>query len=169
MNPYNPDVQPTNLILGYEAYSTKMINAVKAKDSKIPLVTVQLSGRPMMSQEAMGISDAFIAAWLPCTGGGDAIVSAINGDYLFRASSTANGATNTLPVDWLTTEESLHNYPIYKAGTVLPSISNPMFKAGYGLSTHMGDHDEDDDSNDFASYPSTALSMLLMLAMWVFN
>lgn len=122
----------------------------------------------MMSQVTMEISDAFIEAWLPCTAGGEAIVSAITGDYLFRSSSTANGYANTLPVDYLSTEESLHNYPIYAAGTVLPSISKPMFKAGYGLATHMGDHDDEGD-DDFAVYPSTALSMLLMLAMWIFN
>ena len=122
----------------------------------------------------MDLSDAFIAAWLPCTSGGEAIMSSIVGDHLFRSgtNSTANSAdTNSLPVDWLSTEDSLTNYPIYKAGNTFPSISKPMHKKGYGLATQhrSPDIDDDTDDHDYSSSLSAGTSILLMLVMWVFN
>jgi beta-glucosidase len=41
----------------------------QARRSGIPLVTVLLSGRPLVLGEALAASDAFVAAWLPGTEG----------------------------------------------------------------------------------------------------
>ena len=41
----------------------------QAKQAGVPLVTVLLSGRPLILGEALDASDAFVAAWLPGTEG----------------------------------------------------------------------------------------------------
>jgi len=46
------------------------------------------------------MSDAFIAAWLPGTQGGEAIVSSLFGEYLFKGGKDS-GLSNTLSVDWI--------------------------------------------------------------------
>ncbi len=51
----------------------------------------------MIVDHVMGQSSAFISAWLPGTQGGEAIVSALIGDYLFRGGDD-NSKANTLPV-----------------------------------------------------------------------
>ena len=65
-----------------------MISTVKAKDPDIKTVTILFSGRPMnVDLEAF---NAFIAAFLPGTTGGEAVVSAMTGEYLFRGGSVTN-------------------------------------------------------------------------------
>jgi beta-glucosidase len=41
----------------------------KAKQAGVPVVTVLLSGRPLILGDALEASDAFVAAWLPGTEG----------------------------------------------------------------------------------------------------
>jgi beta-glucosidase len=77
----------------------EVINSVRSADSKIPLVTVMFSGRPMLVDAAMNISNAFISAWLPGTSGGQGVVDAISGDYLIRPYGKVDKA-NSLSVDW---------------------------------------------------------------------
>lgn len=117
----------------------------------------------MIIQDTLAASTAYIQAWLPGTTGGEAVVSSIFGDYYFRSGVTAQGYTNTLSVDWLSTEDSLQNYPVYGSGPELPSISNPLFKKGYGLPTGprkpINPDNDDGDDNDFAA----------MLAMWAIS
>jgi beta-glucosidase len=55
----------------------------------------------------MALSDAFVAAWLPGTTGGQAVVGALFGDYVFRNHDNVN----TLPVPWPT--KALKDFPIY--------------------------------------------------------
>lgn len=85
------------------------------------------------------MSDAYIQGWLPGTRGGEAITSAITGEYLFKsAGDEKNGYANTLPINWPKTENVLHNYPIYApgaAGPVKPEIEDPLFPIGFGLAT----------------------------------
>lgn len=76
-------------------------------------MTVLFSGRPLLVQEAMDISDAFIAAWLPGTTGGAAITNALFGTYVFRNRDNVN----TLPVPWPKSAAALNNYPIYDSDT----------------------------------------------------
>lgn len=83
----------------------------------------------MIINKALAKSNAFIAAWLPGTTGGEAVVSSIVGDYLFRS----NGISNVLPVPWIQTMESLQGFPVYDSG--VPKIKNVLFDEGYGLET----------------------------------
>jgi len=68
-----------------------------AKDANIPVVSILFSGRPMIVNDMLAKSNAFVAAWLPGTTGGEAVVQALFGEYLFRSSGNAN----TLPVPWI--------------------------------------------------------------------
>ena len=61
-------------------------------------MSVILSGRPLIIEELLSISDATIAAWLPGTSGGQGIVDAIVGDYLMKPKSYPQ--KNTLSMDW---------------------------------------------------------------------
>ena len=63
------------------------------------MVNVLLSGRPMLIEKIMSESQAFIAAWLPGTTGGQGILNSITGNYLFRSNGT-NDKRNTLSIDW---------------------------------------------------------------------
>ena len=132
LNAYIRGQQKYNLNIDYEPSSYDIINTVRKKDKNIPLVSVLLSGRPMVINTTLEVSQAFVAAWLPGTAGGEAIVSAINGTYLFN--NQANYTANTLPVAWISTEDSLVDYPVYNTGAV-PSIKDPLFPIGYGLKT----------------------------------
>lgn len=53
----------------------------------------------MLVEKLMVESQAVIAAWLPGTSGGQGIVDAIIGDYVFRENGS-NDRRNTLSVDW---------------------------------------------------------------------
>ena len=83
----------------------------------------------MIINNLLPSSNAFIAAWLPGTSGGEAVVQAIFGEYLFKKNPTSN----VLPVPWIKSMNSLKNYPIYDSA--LPTISDPLFEEGYGLAT----------------------------------
>lgn len=86
----------------------------------------------MIVNEAIDNSEAFIAAWLPGTQGGEAIVQSIFGEYLFRNGS---GKENTLPLDWVSTMEDLKRFPVYKSNGETPEIAHPLYKMGHGLAT----------------------------------
>lgn len=88
----------------------------------------------MLVEDTLNESNAFVAAWLPGTSGGEAIVSALNGDYLFRGGND-NNLSNTLPLPWIKDMACLENYPEYTADGAVPTIKNPLFEAGYGLAT----------------------------------
>ena len=74
-----------------------MLTTVREADSKIPMVSVLLSGRPMLIDDVANVSDSVIAAWLPGTSGGQGIVDAITGEYVLRKGGSK---ANTLSVDW---------------------------------------------------------------------
>ena len=126
-NPYTPDDNKKTLDIGYDDFSKQVISAVNSgKTTKVKLVTVLFSGRPMIITDTLAMSDAFIAAWLPGTQGGEAIVSAIMGEYLFRGGSDS-GLANTLPVAWIDSMDCLVDYPIYKQDGSRPVIEHPVF------------------------------------------
>jgi beta-glucosidase len=52
----------------------------KARQSKVPVITVLFSGRPMVLGEALDNSDALVAAWLPGTEG-LGVADVLFGDY----------------------------------------------------------------------------------------
>ena len=71
----------------------------KAKSAGVPVVTVLLSGRPLILGTALDASDAFIAAWLPGTEG-QGIADVLFGDYkptgrLSRQWPRSNGGLAT--------------------------------------------------------------------------
>lgn len=86
----------------------------KAKSSGVPVVTVLLSGRPLVLGGALENSAAFIAAWLPGTEG-QGVADVLFGDYK---------PTGKLPRLWPRNNDQL-------------SASNltgkPLFPDGFGL------------------------------------
>lgn len=52
----------------------------KAKEAGVPVITILLSGRPMIIGSALDSSDAFVAAWLPGTEG-QGVADVLFGDY----------------------------------------------------------------------------------------
>ena len=52
----------------------------KAKSAGVPLLTILLSGRPLILDSALDESDAFVAAWLPGTEG-QGVADVLFGDY----------------------------------------------------------------------------------------
>ncbi len=135
LNPYLPLKQKQSLAIDYEKSDLDFILAVTTVDPKIPLITVLFSGRPMIIQDPLDKSDAFIAAWLPGTTGGQAIANALFGKYLFCPQKGSIGTPNTLTVNWMRNMDQLKNYPIYDKGSGFVSYEDPLFKIGYGLST----------------------------------
>ena len=89
----------------------------KVKRSKLPFVVILISGRPMIINEVLDDSDAFIAAWLPGTEG-LGISDVIFGDFDF---------TGKLSMTW---PKSMKQIPINYGD----SSYDPLFKFGFGLS-----------------------------------
>ncbi len=153
LNTYLPRQQIDTLKVNFTGFDTTVVDAAKNHDPDIPLVTVLFSGRPTIispdgnDSAPLDESSAFIAAWLPGTSGGEAIVDALFGNYLFCQGMFAEidgqlicnaGSHNTLPVDWLRNMDQLQNYPVYGANVQgFPRIPDPLFEIGYGLATKV--------------------------------
>lgn len=108
----------------------------------IPFVTILLSGRPMMIDDELDYSDAFIAAWLPGTEG-KGITDVLYGDYDF---------TGKLSHTW---PESISQVPINQGDVPY----SPLFPYGYGLSyqsTAIRDEYTDEKTNLFRISPNPA-------------
>jgi beta-glucosidase len=86
------------------------------KKAGVPLVTVLVSGRPLILGDALAQSDAVVAAWLPGTEG-DGVA-----DVLFGRHTP----TGKLPVTW---PRSLDQIPV-NAGDIR---YDPLFPFGFGL------------------------------------
>ena len=87
----------------------------KAKSSGAPVVTLLLSGRPMILGAALDASDAFLAAWLPGTEG-QGIADVLFGDYK---------PTGKLPRPWPRDNDGL------ATAAVQPTASAPLFPRGF--------------------------------------
>ena len=103
LNPYLPQNQRTLLDLEYEKFDHSVIASIKEADKNIPLLTVLVSGRPMIINNVTNTSSAVLSAWLPGTTGGQAIVDAIAGDYILRPTNRTE-KVNTLAFDWPSTQ-----------------------------------------------------------------
>ena len=90
----------------------------KAKQSGAPVVTILLSGRPLVLGEALDSSDAFLAAWLPGTEG-TGVADVLFGDFI---------PTGKLPRVWPRAARS--------------SKAESSFTFGYGLSFKASDLSE---------------------------
>jgi beta-glucosidase len=86
----------------------------KAKASGAPVVTVLLSGRPLVLNSALRDSSAFVAAWLPGTEG-TGVADVLFGDYKFSGK---------LPRSWPRSSQHL------RSGD---PAEKPLFEFGYGL------------------------------------
>lgn len=98
-NPYLPTKEKTNLDLNYSGFDLQVIQSIQTQDKDIPLLTVKFAGRPMIINNILEQSTAFLDAFLPGTSGGQGIVDAITGDYILRPNGP-NDRTNTLSFDW---------------------------------------------------------------------
>jgi beta-glucosidase len=86
----------------------------KAKEAGVPVITVLISGRPLVLGPVLDGSDALIAAWLPGTEGQGVA------DVLFGASKP----TGKLPRSWPRTEDQVHRNDMKV---------EPQFSYGFGL------------------------------------
>jgi beta-glucosidase len=89
----------------------------RAHAAKVPVVLVLLSGRPLILGEALDLSDAFVAAWLPGTEGAGVA------EVLFGAKPF----TGKLPTSW---PRTMAQIPI----NVGDATYDPLFPFGFGLS-----------------------------------
>ena len=89
----------------------------KAKVANVPLVTVLLSGRPLILGDTLTVSDALLAAWLPGTEG-QGVADVLFGDY---------APTGKLPRPWPRDNNGLSPTALAASG------GTPLFPEGYGL------------------------------------
>ncbi len=86
------------------------------KRARIPVVVILLSGRPLIINQVLDKTDAFIAAWLPGTEG-QGVADVLFGDYK---------PTGKLSMSW---PRSMAQIPI----NVGDRTYDPLFKYGFGL------------------------------------
>lgn len=133
-NAYMPVIQ--SQFLGIK-YSDEQLQAIRLlKKQGIKIITVLFSGRPLLINEPqqdspLAQSDAFIAAFLPGTSGGQALAHALFGKYAFKShQSEIEGKTyfsNTLPFAWPASMEEIRHHQY------------TLFPVGYGLGTKRYD------------------------------
>ena len=98
----------------FPVLSTPHLKLVQAaKERGVPVVTLIISGRPLILRESEELSDALVAAWLPGSEGGDAIAQLLWGDYPFQAR---------LPYQWPANRRSFRH-----------GGGEPLYPRGYGL------------------------------------
>ena len=89
----------------------------RVKEKNLPYLIILVSGRPLLIEDEIKDSDAFIAVWLPGTEGAG-IADVIFGDH---------APTGKLSMSW---PRSMDQLPI----NIGDKIYNPLFPFGYGLS-----------------------------------
>ena len=89
----------------------------RVKEKNLPYLIILVSGRPLLIEDEIKDSDAFIAVWLPGTEGAG-IADVIFGDH---------APTGKLSMSW---PRSIDQLPI----NIGDKIYNPLFPFGYGLS-----------------------------------
>jgi len=97
--------------------SARDVGIVERVCDAMPCVVILISGRPMLINDVLEASDAFIAAWLPGTEGGG-VADVLFGDYDF---------VGRLPMSW---PRSMAQIPI----NVGDAEYDPLFPYGFGLS-----------------------------------
>src|SRR6185437_2764870 len=98
--------------LDLSAEDTALI--AKAKSAGAPVVTILLSGRPLILNDALTDSDSFVAAWLPGTEG-LGVTDVLFGDYKFKGK---------LPRTWARSNAHVRTGDTAEA---------PLFPYGFGL------------------------------------
>jgi beta-glucosidase len=87
----------------------------RSKEAGVPVITVLISGRPLILDTALGMSDALVAAWLPGTEG-QGVADVLFGDY---------EPTGKLSRTWPLSNEQLSSRD--------NSGHKPLFPYGFGL------------------------------------
>jgi beta-glucosidase len=131
---YSPDaanldnIEAVIAVVGEEPYAEMLGNRtnldlsvhdanliLRAKDSGAPLITILISGRPLVLGSSLNACNAFVAAWLPGTEG-QGVADVLFGDY---------NPTGRLPRAWPSSSDHL---------SALDKDENPYFPLGFGLS-----------------------------------
>jgi beta-glucosidase len=105
----------TSVLAELHPEDLETINRIKSKG--VPVVTVMISGRPLVTNEELEASDAFVAAWLPGSEG-QGVADVLFGDHPF---------TGKLSFSW----PRLANTTI----NVGDEDYDPKFPYGFGLTT----------------------------------
>ncbi len=92
-----------------------VLNKMRERADKV--VVILLTGRPVLIQEHLAVSDAFVVAWLPGTEGAG-VTDVLFGDKPF---------TGTLPFTWMASVDQL---PLNPADD---DTNPPLFPFGFGL------------------------------------
>jgi beta-glucosidase len=92
----------------------------KYQEKGIPVITILISGRPLVVTEDIENSDAFVCAWLPGSEG-DGVAQVLFGDYDF---------TGKLPHSW---PKSVNDYDGLYGPNYWDKSIEPLFSLGYGL------------------------------------
>jgi beta-glucosidase len=99
--------------------ATNLALIAKAKETGVPVITVLVSGRPLILDAALDSSDALVAAWLPGSEG-QGVADVLFGDYK---------PTGKLPRAWPLNNEQL--------SASAAAAQKPLFPYGFGL-TYQG-------------------------------
>jgi beta-glucosidase len=91
----------------------------KAKETGAPVITLLISGRPLILDAALDMSDALVAAWLPGTEG-QGVADVLFGNYK---------PTGKLPRAWPLNNEQL--------SVGANALEKPLFPDGFGLSYEL--------------------------------
>jgi len=99
-----------------------------AKQANKPVVTVMLTGRPLVLTEIAENSSALLQAWYPGEAGGDAIADVIWGDYnpSGKLSISFPKEQGTLPIYYSKKPSASRRY--------VDGNGEPLYEFGYGLS-----------------------------------
>lgn len=107
----------------------KDIDIIKtAQKSNKPIVTVMLTGRPLILTEIADHSDALLQAWYPGESGGTAIANVLWGDYNPSGKLSVSFPKNQgqLPIYYSKKPSSSRGY--------VDGNGDPLYEFGYGLS-----------------------------------
>lgn len=105
----------------HTASSANSMALTLARRSGLPVVVILLSGRPLIVTEEISEWDAFVAAWLPGSEGGNGISDVLFGDYDF---------TGKLPVTWPKSRDQISE-TVNKENYIEEEY---LFPYGFGLS-----------------------------------
>jgi beta-glucosidase len=110
--------------LAYRAEARDLALLRRLHAAGVPIVAVLLSGRPLLIEAELAVSDSFVAAWLPGAEGGGVA------DVLFRARDgrVAHDFRGRLPLEW----------PRSPGAAGDSSSAEPLFPYGYGLGYQIG-------------------------------
>ena len=121
--------------------SSEDVNLIKKlKEKGIPVISVLISGRPMIIGELLPYTDAFIAAWLPGSEG-DGIVEVLFGDFTPSGKLTHSWPTNIGQIPINVGDDDYNPLFPYKQGLqeFPESTSNSKMEAYAAVTSRSGD------------------------------